>query len=316
MSMQWSKEKITQIACKSTPSYLLNNLTYNGTYYVYVHLNEVQITSDKKGGSSDKIAPKDVSQVTQAKWVQSNKASAGAKDSLVIATHSSVQVHDADLKQLFAFSLPSTSEGKQKFARGITTALAANKTFLFVGTSSGSVLVFEVKGKDYTFSQVLKAHAYSLCELVSDVAGGAAWASGDSYGNVVTWNGLEKDVSFAGAGYPCTSLALKGATLICGYANGTISLHNLKTRAKVVDIAAHSRSINAIDVHPTADMFVSVSDDTYVNVWGYNTDTFEVKLLFSTNFPDNLLCGVQFSGDKSTSITVAAYDYPHIAVIG
>jgi len=45
-----------------------------------------------------------------------------------------------------------------------------------------------------------------------------------------------------------------------------------------------------------------------------NISTFEVKLLFSSSIPDNLLCGVQFVGDKSHSIAVTAYDNPQIIV--
>lgn len=176
---------------------------------------------------------------------------------------------------------------------------------MLVGTSSGSVLTFETKGKDYNFSQVLKAHAHPLCELASDTAGGSAWASADSNGNVVTWNGIEKDATFAGTGFPCTTLVLRGMftysptsptlyllshltyllsqhltttsthqmltlplgnVLICGYANGLINIFNTKTKAKVADIAAHSRAINAIDLHPTQDT-VCILTQLCFSVW-------------------------------------------------
>lgn len=60
--------------------------------------------------------------------------------------------------------------------------------------------------------------------------------------------------------------------------------------------------------------FVSVSDDSYVNVWSINAATFEVKHIFATAVPDNLLCGVQFAGDKGNNIAITAYDYPQIFV--
>jgi WD40 repeat protein len=52
-----------------------------------------------------------------------------------------------------------------------------------------------------------------------------------------------------------------------GLSNGQVKLYNCKSGAHLVDIQAHSRSVNALICHPTKPIFVTVSDDTFVNVW-------------------------------------------------
>jgi WD40 repeat protein len=48
-----------------------------------------------------------------------------------------------------------------------------------------------------------------------------------------------------------TSLAIGYGFLAAGYASGHIRLFNLESKTLAVEITAHSRAINAIDLHPT-----------------------------------------------------------------
>jgi hypothetical protein len=48
-----------------------------------------------------------------------------------------------------------------------------------------------------------------------------------------------------------TSLAIAYGYLVAGYATGHLRLFNLETKTLSVEITAHSRAINAIDIHPT-----------------------------------------------------------------
>ena len=54
---------------------------------------------------------------------------------------------------------------------------------------------------------------------------------------------------------------------IAGHSNGLIKIFNCNTGAHLVDIQAHSRTVNAIVCHPSKPIFASVSDDTFVNLW-------------------------------------------------
>lgn len=319
MSFPLSLEKVQQVLAKASASYLYNNLSFSGTHFAFVHQNEVHVTLDtsttKKGATNMKIGAKENSQMTQVKWVNSNKAvPSTTKNYLVVTTHSHFQVYDQDCsKSVFSFSLPATDTipGKTKYARGISTAQIQNKTFLLIGTSPGSILCFEfLQGKSKeccTFTQTLKAHAFPVCDIVADSTN-SIWASGDANGNVILWNNFENKASFTGVGFPCTSLAIRGSYLLCAYGNGIISVINTKTATKVADIAAHSRFINAIDLHPTLNVFASVSDDTTLHLWEINPETYEVLLLRSTTVKDSLLCGVQFCGENYHNVATAAYD--------
>eukprot|EP01112_Ceratiomyxa_fruticulosa_P021713 TRINITY_DN7746_c0_g1_i1.p1 TRINITY_DN7746_c0_g1~~TRINITY_DN7746_c0_g1_i1.p1 ORF type:complete len:345 (+),score=75.54 TRINITY_DN7746_c0_g1_i1:40-1035(+) len=322
----FSEERLASIAIKSTPSYIYNNLTYNGSHFAYVHKNEVYLVADPSVKASAtpivKANLKEGGQVYQAKWITGSKGfiSEGGKNMLVVASSNNVQVLDADAAKLFfSFSIPNPpadATPRTKFSRGITTANASgSRSFLLVGTSSGSILAFESKrDKDLAFAQVIKAHGFPITELATDISNPNIWASGDHSGVLVVWNGLDKEISFPGNGLPCTSLALRSGLLIATFGNGVITIYNLKSKTKCVEIEAHSRCINAIDIHPFKDIFVTVSDDSSVNAWALNTDITEVTHIFNGKIKDSLLCGVQFSGENYSSIAVSAYDSPNLSV--
>jgi WD40 repeat protein len=50
---------------------------------------------------------------------------------------------------------------------------------------------------------------------------------------------------------PCTSIAVRGDIAVAGYSSGHIRLFNVRTGKMVVEIDAHSRCINAIELHPS-----------------------------------------------------------------
>lgn len=327
MSFPLSLEKVQQIPCKASASYLFNNLSFSGTHFAYVHQNEVYVTLDvttlKKGSNNTKITAKENSQVTQAKWINSNKASASIKNVLVITTQSHFQVYDQDCsKALFTYTLlPATFDnippGKIKYCRGIASVLIQNKTYLLIGTSAGSILVFEfIQGKSKeccVYTQTLKAHSFPVCDISSDPAT-SQWASSDSNGNVMLWNEFESKASMSGGGFPCASVAINKHSLICAYGNGIVSVHDSTTGNKTADVAAHSRFIHAIDFHPTLNVFATVSEDTKLHLWEINTANSTVMMLRSTVVKDSLLCGVQFCGEGFSNVAVSAYDVSHVLV--
>ena len=115
---------------------------------------------------------------------------------------------------------------------------------------------------------------------------------------------------FEGAGIPITSVVLRGEDFIAGYASGLIRIFNVTCGTVRVEIAAHSRTLNAIAVHPLLPILVSVGEDTYMNIWdiqGMALD--EVQLIRSESFPHSLLSGVAFD-QSGTNIFTVAYDLP------
>ena len=103
-------------------------------------------------------------------------------------------------------------------------------------------------------------------------------------GNVMMWSGFETKATFPGSGFPCASIAINKQYLvstnkqyktiyifnilnqvmnneklananwflkqICAYGNGIVTVYDSVKGVKLMDIAAHSRFIQAIDLHP------------------------------------------------------------------
>jgi hypothetical protein len=95
MSFPLSLDKIQTLPCKASASYLFNNLSFSGTHFAFVHQNEAHLTLDittlKKGVNNVKIVAKENSQITQVKWVNSNKGGSSVNN-LVVTTQSHFQV--------------------------------------------------------------------------------------------------------------------------------------------------------------------------------------------------------------------------------
>jgi len=88
--------------------------------------------------------------------------------------------------------------------------------------------------------------------------------------------GWDRVALFAGIGVPCTGAAFlpdprsDSSTpdyIVAAYTSGHIRLLSLVTNSIVAEIAAHSRSITALAVHPELPYAVSVSEDSWVRAW-------------------------------------------------
>jgi len=81
---------------------------------------------------------------------------------------------------------------------------------------------------------------------------------------------------FAGNGVPCTgagflpdprSSSTTPDYIVAAYASGHVRLLSLVTNSVVAEIAAHSRSITALAIHPELPYVVSVAEDSWVRAW-------------------------------------------------
>lgn len=107
---------------------------------------------------------------------------------------------------------------------------------------------------------------------------------------------------------------------LVGYSNGQVSMFNAASPPyKIAEIQAHSRQINGMACHPSRPLFVTVSDDTFMNVWEVpNSDTFSVNLHSSTRCNDLQLTGVQFvsseDGQACDKLVATVYSYKTMVV--
>lgn len=86
-----------------------------------------------------------------------------------------------------------------------------------------------------------------------------------------------------------------------GHASGLVKLYLCETGQKVCEIGAHSRQINALVAHPTRSVFVTASDDTFVNVWevtGATIDRLDINLMISSIVNDYQVVGLAFGQEN------------------
>ena len=65
----------------------------------------------------------------------------------------------------------------------------------------------------------------------------------------------------------CTAVRIRRNMLLSGYCTGHVRVHDLTSRSLLVQIAAHARWVNAIEVHPMRDVMATVAEDCTVSVW-------------------------------------------------
>lgn len=100
---------------------------------------------------------------------------------------------------------------------------------------------------------------------------------------------------------------------IAAFANGQVKLIHPSGNL-LLEISAHSRSLNALTCHPTKSIFATCSDDTLMNVFevtGDKSDKIDVTLIVSSRVNDYQLTGVAFAGN---SVIAAPYDFKNLAV--
>ena len=109
----------------------------------------------------------------------------------------------------------------------------------------------------------------------------------------------------------CMDVLYRGASmLVCGYASGEIKLFALPEGRNVVGFCAHSRIITALMCHPSKSLFVSVGEDSFLNVFEIagEEDHYDVDLVLSSKVDNSLLTGVSFIPPNYSSIVANAYD--------
>jgi WD40 repeat protein len=101
--------------------------------------------------------------------------------------------------------------------------------------------------------------------------------------------------------------------LIACYGNGLISIFEIDTGKKLVDITGHARWINCMDV--MGDKFVTGSEDCFLKLWQITEINHQIKVLpvHSERCVDSLITGVQFNR-KNEDICVTCYDSNDILI--
>eukprot|EP00752_Nemacystus_decipiens_P011247 g9995.t2 len=317
--MAWVSDSKKTVSLKQSPSLSLNNLTSNVSTFAYVHKGDVIICG--LNGMPRQTLVNDGG----VRAMEVLLCSGEDFDFLVVALNTGVQIWSSDGKRLIYFFDAKIAPGSSSlidsghFTQGIGM-VPRGRNFI-VGCSDGDVFAFLAKtgphGEACELSATLRGHEQPItcAGADSDVC-----VSGDAGGTIIAWSiakHLERECTFDGDGYPATALCARDGTVVASYSTGHVRVFDRNNKALAIEIAAHSRSINAMDLHPSSMLLATVGEDFFMNVWELpecrqGGPSGQVGLLATSRVDNRLLTGVRFLVDGSHRIIALAYDCDHL----
>ncbi|XP_077992745.1 WD repeat-containing protein 54-like [Glandiceps talaboti] len=321
----YRKDKSVQL--KGSASCLYNNLSVmsmpdkNVTSYAVVHKTVVNIANcsgdamniqHRQVSCKEMGAPSGNSMILQAKFCEFTQRSM-----LVILSQRGIQIFEPDGSiMLFwhAFGSADSGQAGEVFARGVT---GAGEGFIVVGTAKGTLLVFAVppRGPNITMAETLTGHSYAISDLRNN---GNELASADDSGAIIIWKAgtpFSRLAKIPGSGSTCTAVCLFNDYVAGAYGSGHIRIFDVNSGNVQVEICAHAKWINAMDIAPSAGLLVSASEDSFVRVWEVrkgNESYPEVELRFSECVTDVQLSGAKFTNRNGRAFGVTGYDHNEV----
>jgi len=307
------------VSIKSSASLLYNNLdvlsSASGLQYAVVHKSNVWVF-DAEEIQTNQAAYRRVvckgegtqtsSTIMQAKWCVLPQ-----RTLLVVGSVKGAQMFDENGSMMIFWQAlqPHPKEGKPQFVRGIT---AAGDNRICIGTADGSIYAFDIptKGNGVKLHDTINAHTCALTDLhaLDD-----CMVSADDMGKIILWKvggAVTKTLEIEGFGFPCTSVRLHENFIIAAYGSGHLRKFNRKTGTIIVEVAAHAKWINAMDLSQDGTLVVTASEDTFLRL--FDVETFELK--FQKAITDVQLTGVRFMDAIDNSFGVTGYDSSEITI--
>ncbi|XP_072177853.1 WD repeat-containing protein 54-like [Diadema setosum] len=316
-------QKSKSVHLKSTASLRYNNLSVlslpekNLSSYAVVHKSVVNISNCASDGANANITQRQL-QCKEAAGVAQNATILEAKfcelpsrTLLVVCCQKGVQIYEPDGSALVFWHALFNSDGNDGFlfTRGIASVL---DSFIAVGTSTGSVLVFSIpaRGTNVQLSETLSGHSYPISAVAGE---GDLMASADDSGCIMVWQAGPKFYQLTrinGGGATCSSVCLYMNLVIGGYGTGHIRIFDTQKGNLLTEICAHAQWIHAMDLAPSAGLLLSTSEDTTLKVWSLKVDDNQAKvsLAYQGCITDTQLCGARFIGKEGRSLCVTGYD--------
>jgi WD40 repeat protein len=206
-----------------------------------------------------------------------------------------------------------------------TSWLLYSRRSFAVGNSLGRLLVIgkdrDSKGAEapeFDLLETLREHTDPIC-CVESAPGGSLVASADTSGTILVRNpddNFELVHRIAGNGFPVSALVfLPDKQLVSGDITGKLRIYNPQSFHVTAEVSAHSRAITALASR--GQLVVSVSEDTFMNVWELNQESSKaaatrIKLESSQQVSNDLLVGVAFASESGKNILTVAYDTSHL----
>jgi WD40 repeat protein len=213
-------------------------------------------------------------------------------------------------------SLLGTDPHEYKYTKGI----ASNDVNIFLGTSSGKVIVFDcsggLSGSSFNVQQKLDSEPVAI----SAVSSSAHYvAAANDVGSVFLYRireGFLQTANFGGDGSPCTCLAQSDYVVAAGFSSGHIRLFRSDIGELVAEIAAHARIVTGLDYQPSTNFLASCSMDQHVHVWSLPTfldkASSSVDCVFTDILENQIATGVSFL--QNNRLAVSTYDEEDVVV--
>uniref|UniRef100_A0A670ZSA9 WD repeat domain 54 n=1 Tax=Pseudonaja textilis TaxID=8673 RepID=A0A670ZSA9_PSETE len=190
------------------------------------------------------------------------------------------------------------------------------------GTSTGSVLVFDVpaKGTNITLSEVLEQHSSPITDIGAEPPQGAAdLVTADDSGALCVWGSGETFRlinKIPASDCTCSSVKLWNGVIAAGYGNGQIRLYEAAHGTLRAQVNAHARWIYALDLAPLSGKLLSAAEDSFVRVWGLShkadTDSLEITHCHTECVTDTQICGARFCNPEGTAFAVTGFELNEI----
>jgi hypothetical protein len=292
-------DETRRILLRCSPSLLCNNLSMSasGESVVYAHLNEAWVARGLSEPQADcrQVAYKEQDHVAQVQFVKLDIGEV----IVLLSAGGALQVSDSQGQKIAHAERLGAAR-----LRGIASDGARH---LYIGTSSGTILVFEVGVYNMTQVCELSEHAAAISDLCC--AAGGPLVSADERGNLVAWEiasskGRNPKRAAALQGKPgavATSVAASAAWICAGFSSGHVHVYAAKSLKLFAEIAAHSRSVTALAMHPEQPCtLASVGEDTALNLWTLPSNSAgKVAVRLSKIVKSALLVGVRLVGAQA-----------------
>lgn len=286
---------------------MYNNLSTAGQIHAFASQTEIVLVRP--------LGPHKLPQKESDKAPLTHVAVQFARGRTIVAATSNIVTTLIDATK--EMPLACIQHGPDAESRGAAMVEIGDRLFVAVGHGTGEVTLAEI-GPDFSanvFSKV-KAHHASVSAVATNASSPAMIVTGDVNGALQFWNNqFQPFVSVPIPGECVTSIAIFGAFVCASYGSGTIRLFLAQTGELRIEVAAHSKWINAIGYSPVTNVLASVSDDSLLCLWRMPTvEDPRLHHIGHRLLTNQLLTGVSFSDDGKT-VFVAPFDVDKLHAI-
>lgn len=329
------------LALRLSPSLLPCNLSYSsmrgGGYRIcYIHKDDLIIAESKNGTGIEKSTRLDVTQtqifhaayigfglvdstrdvggpVTNSPMISVPKTS--FHEYLVVTSNLGVQLWSADGERLEWFlkmteELEETNEAPQfHFMRGacsLTTSTGTN--CIAVGSSIGTLLIVTTSG------DVIHRLSTSSSSPITAVAATPRYLfCANDEGDILGFRcdgTFENFMRIQGKGDCCSALVCKDGVVVAAFSTGHVRIYRAELGELSIEIAAHSRAMTGMALHPHCAYLATCGEDQNAHVWTFpdflSPSGSDMDLAYSSKLENCLCTGVAWTADQQ--LLVASYD--------